>query len=186
MCGVVGYVGSVNPELVQRVIEESKVRGLHFFGYANTKELGNMQKKDAVIYHTRYCTSGKDHQPIFHNNGKSALVMNGVIHMGTKKEMEKRFNITMTTDNDAEVLLQYLDSYSFADLCVMWPKASIAALVLTSKKLIAMRNESRPLWVIEKGKSVLVASTQDILRRAGADWKKAKLLEPLKTYSWQI
>ena len=178
MCGLVGYVGNVNPDLVARVVTESMVRGLH--------NLGSVIKSRAGVYHTRYCTSGEDHQPVSHSDGKSSIVMNGVIHMGTKKEMEKEFGVKMRTDNDAELLLTYLDSYSFSELCTIWPKASMAALLLTNKKLLAMRNERRPLWVIEKGKSVLLASTQDILRRAGADWKKAKLLTPEKTYGWTI
>jgi glutamine phosphoribosylpyrophosphate amidotransferase len=161
-----------------RVVEESTIRGLHYLGKAE-----HLNGK-VIVYHTRYCTSGKDHQPIFRD--KEALVMNGVVHMGTKKEMEKHFNIKMETDNDAEVLLQYLDSYSFEELCVMWPNASMAGILLTPKKLIAFRNDKRPLWVIEKGKSVLLASTLDILKRAGADTKGAKLLTSEKTYGWTI
>ena len=177
MCGVVGYVGSVNPELVKRVVEESKVRGLH--------NLGKFEVNGAGIYHTRYCTSGKDHQPIIQAK-VGALVMNGVIHMGTKKEMEKQFRFKMQTDNDAELLFEYLKQYSFEDICGFWPHASIAALTIEGRILFAMRNEKRPLWMIEVKKSVLLASTQDILRRAGAEWKKAKLLEPNRTYSWTI
>lgn len=172
MCGIVGYVGVVNPELVERLVEESKVRGLH--------HLGSFKVKGAGIYHTRYCTSGKDHQPITDN--KIGLVMNGVIDMGTKKEMESKFKIKMLTDNDAELLFHF----PFLDLIQLVPNASIAGIMLSNKKLVAFRNKKRPLWMIEKGKSVLLASTQDIFRRAGAEWKKAKQLEPNRTYSWII
>lgn len=180
MCGVVAYVGSVNPALINRVVEESTIRGLHHLGrviFANGS---------AGIFHTRYCTSGETHQPIKHADGKSWLAMNGVIDMGTKKEMEKKYGVKLKTDNDAELLLQFLDSYSFEELCQMWPTASIAGVLLTPKKLYAFRNWRRPLWMLEKGKSVLIASTQDILFRAGADWKKAKRLTPEKTYTWTI
>lgn len=179
MCGILGIIGKVEEELQNRLVKESMIRGLHHLGFAH-------QGKKAVIWHARYCTSGERHQPIMHDNETTWLVMNGVLHMGTKKEMEAEYGIKMRTDNDAEVLLQYLDSYSPDDLFTMWPKASIAALVLTPKKLIAFRNSKRPLWVIEKGKTVLVASTLDILRRAGADWKRAKSLTPNKVYSWTI
>lgn len=181
MCGIVGWLGSVNPELIKRVVEESKVRGLH--------NLGKFELKTAGIYHTRYCTSGKDHQPIIRNN--AALVMNGVIHMGTKKEMEKTFEMNLMSDNDAELLLVALTSNkqrSFGQLMniPVWERASIAALMLKNGKLFAMRNDRRPLWMIEKAGSVLLASTQDIFKRAGAEWKKAKLLEPNRTYVWTI
>jgi asparagine synthetase B (glutamine-hydrolysing) len=178
MCGLVGYVGSsVDLELVEKIVAESRIRGLH--------HLGRMETKKAGIVHTRYCTSGGTNQPISLKYGVG-LIMNGVIHMGTKKEMEKEYNIKMKTDNDAEVLLQYLDSYSFEDLCELWPHASIAAIILNSKKLLAMRNEKRPLWVLEERGSTILASTQDIFRRAGADWRKAKQLQPNRMYSWTI
>jgi len=172
MCGVVGYVGSVNPELVKRVVEESKVRGLH--------SLGSYVLNNAGIYHTRYCTSGDAPQPIM--KGKVGIVMNGVICMDTKKYMEKKFNVKMETDNDAE-LLSFFDTHDFKNY---FPNASIACLILTPRYMIAFRNAKRPLWMIQKDKSVLFASTRDILRRAGADYESAKLLTPEKEYRWTI
>lgn len=182
MCGVVAVLGNVDQKLVERIVEESRVRGLHHLG----KAAAYANKRLASIWHARYCTSGMDNQPIVHEDGGSYLAMNGVIDMGTKKEMEQRHGVKMRTDNDAELLLQYLDSYSFEELCVLWPKASIAGVILTKKKLYAFRNARRPLWMIEKKGSVLIASTQDIFRRAEADWKKAKQLKPEKVYTWTI
>lgn len=182
MCGIVGVLGAVSDELVMRVVKESTVRGLHHLGLLAHH---NHKSTVCVLYHARYCTSGQDHQPIA-SKLNLGIAMNGVIHMGTKKEMEKYFGIKMQTDNDAEVLLQWLEHHSFEEFLKRCPQASIAGLLLTPKKLIAFRNEKRPLWLIEKGKSVLLASTQDILKRAGADWKRAKLLKPNKTYAWTI
>lgn len=172
MCGIVGYVGSVNPDLVKRVVEESKVRGLH--------HLGSKVIKSAGIYHTRYCTSGEINQPL--NVNGTWMVFNGVIDMGTKKEMENRWKLKLATDNDGEIILRQNSAVSFL---TMYP-CSFAGLFLTNKRLMAIRNKDRPLWMIEVKKSVLLASTLDILKRAGADWKKAKQLEPLKLYSWTI
>lgn len=172
MCGVVGYVGNVNPALVAKVVEESKVRGLH--------SLGSYILPNAGIYHTRYCTSGDAPQPIM--KGKVGIVMNGVICMDTKKYMEKKFNVKMDTDNDAELL----SFFSPTDFRNHFPNASIACLILTPKYLLAYRNAKRPLWIIQKGKSVLLASTRDILKRAGADYEAAKLLTPEKEYRWTI
>ncbi len=175
MCGIVGYIGN-DLGLIQAVVEESKIRGLH--------NLGHRQLVGAGIYHTRYCTSGKDNQPIV--KPLRSLVMNGVISMGTKAEMEKEYDVKMTTDNDAELLSIYWNHSDFDEICKLWPWASMAALILKEDQLFAMRNEKRPLWMIEKGKSVLLASTQDIFKRAGADWERAKLLKPFKTYAWTI
>lgn len=175
MCGIVGYVGPVPWRLLVNTVEESKVRGLH--------HLGSRLLKDAGVYHTRYCTSGLANQPITLEG--TSIVMNGVIHMGTQKEMEQYFNISLTTDNDAEVLLRFfLKGVSFEKFCKQFPQVSVAALVINKKGLQAFTNGKRPLWMIVKGGYTLLASTQDILRRAGADWRAAKSLEPNKTYTW--
>lgn len=176
MCGVVGYVGNVDQKLINRLVEESVVRGTHNIGAHTVKGAG--------IYHTRYCTSGGDHQPIIKD--KYALVMNGVIDMGTKREMELKYKVRMSTDNDAELLLHYLASYSFEEICLIWPEASIAALVLTPKKLLVMRNDKRPLWKhTTKQGSTIFASTKDIFKRAGVNSRVFEV-EPNVMHSWTL
>lgn len=178
MCGVVGYLGSVNPLLIQRVVEESKIRGLHNLGHVEHKS------GKAGLYHTRYCTSGKEHQPI--SIGDTHLVMNGVVHMGTKTELQSEFSMKLKTDNDAEVLLRlFMGLNSIKSIADVLGEASYAALIMTKTELFAFRNEKRPLWKIENNKSVLLASTLDILRRAGAGGK-ATQLRPNQFYRWAI
>lgn len=173
MCGLVGYVGSVDQKLIDRLVEESTVRGLH--------HLGRKIMPKAGIYHTRYCTSGGDHQPI--QVGKKWIAMNGVVDMGTKPEMEKRWNLKLSTDNDAEIALLHTTSASRIDYFLRL-KVSIAALVLTPTTLKAFRNEERPLWMHEdKRGSIILASTKDIFNRAGVRTNLHQL-EPYKVYEW--
>ena len=89
MCGVVGYY-SEKPnkqdiDLVKQLIYQSKIRGLHAFGYtyiANNKTITNKIERledlnipitNTLIYHNRYTTSGdhnesKNNQPLKHKN----------------------------------------------------------------------------------------------------------------------
>lgn len=170
------------------MVWESTVRGLHNLG----KEIvGN-----AGIFHARYCTSGGDHQPVYHNN--RVLVFNGVIDMGTKQEMEERHEIEMQTDNDAELALlvpeemvaNYVATYYVDGLThfIDNPKITFAGLIIddNSKELIAIRNIGRPLWMYEDIDCTYLASTKDIFKRAGFNTLYCKELEPLKPYTWHI
>lgn len=176
MCGVVAYIGSVNPELIDRVVYESTVRGTHHTGH---KQIGN-----AGIYHTRYCTSGETNQPI--KFGERYLAFNGVIDMGTKKEMEKRWSIKMETDNDGEIFLQKCKSAEHYEKFLRDnPMISFAGVVLTKHNLVAIRNPHRPLWVLKQGRGLLIASTLDIFIRAKVNGTPA-ILNPFKAYVWTI
>jgi glucosamine 6-phosphate synthetase-like amidotransferase/phosphosugar isomerase protein len=115
------------------LFQESTIRGQHYYGIAQP---GNPQpdgysggfsvyrsqyrsnipdhfipSKPAVA-HTRFSQSGdwrvpENNQPLI--VGTRALVMNGVIHMGTKSEFEKAFGVKCAVDNDAEIFLRYLE-----------------------------------------------------------------------------
>ena len=196
MCGIVGYK-SENPteedlNLLQKIIFESKIRGLHSFGYSylengqlitekyhDIKEI-KLPIKNKIIYHNRYATSGdyKDHknnQPI-HTNDMS-LVFNGVLDMRTKQEMEEYYEITMQTDNDGEVLIQLcgLNPVKIKDF-VNNTKGSFAGIILTeNNKMYAIRNKNRPCWILKRENATFIASTEDIFKRVDGSLKPTKL-----------
>jgi asparagine synthetase B (glutamine-hydrolysing) len=175
MCGLVGYVGKVDEGLINRLVEEAKVRGLH--------HLGSKTFPGGGIYHTRYCTSGGTHQPIGIKGNWIAL--NGVIDMGTKEEMEKRWRVRLETDNDAEIaLLHAINQARLNDFLKL--RISVAAMVLNRSELMAFRNEERPLWMHKPSKGgVVLASTKDIFYKSGVT-KNLTQLEPYKIYRWTL
>ena len=200
MCGIVGFY-SENPRfadyrLLKKIIYESKIRGLHSFGLSYFNESGSLITKKAfnlsqleipksniIIFHNRYSTSGDWHieennQPIV--DDYNSVVFNGVIDMGTKKEIEKNYDIQMKTENDAEIILNHADNL---ESFIKNTKGSCAALLLSkSKQLKAFRNASRPLWICKHLKSTYFASTKDIFIRADKKLKP-ELLEPYKIYN---
>jgi len=202
MCGVVGfscqYAKSFHYDILHKIILQSKIRGLHSFGYSYTKnnklitqkyhEVDNVKlpKADKIIYHNRYATSGDytDHvnnQPL--SNNKLSLVFNGVIDMRTKQEMEKHYNIKMNTYNDGEIILQKCgDDKKKLQQYVSDMSGSFAGLILTaSNNLLAIRNANRPLWVLKYKTASYYASTKDIFKRVDKDFEPTQL-KVLKLY----
>lgn len=195
MCGVVGYIGkNIDKALIERLVYESEVRGTHNIGRASSEvmEPKSMRGQMMGMVHTRYCTSGETHQPLKIKG--NLLAFNGVIHMGTKKEIEKVFNIKMETDNDGEIILQKCRTPEQVLEFITHTKCSFAGLVLMGSRFVALRNKDRPLWMAKyPNKNVLIASTKDIFFRAGVLVKHGKLsknvpvveeLKPLKLYEW--
>lgn len=192
MCGVVGY-SCENPvkahtEILMALISESKIRGLHSFGYSYcssglvTNKYHNISDvhfplAKKIIYHNRYSTSGDyqshaNNQPITIEN--ISLVFNGVIDMRTKQEIEKHYGIQMETDNDGEILLRMCGSDpTKLQKYVQSMEGSFAGLILTENDtMYAIRNKNRPLWKLNHDDAVFYASTKDIFKRVN------KLFEP--------
>jgi len=201
MCSVIGYQpGSVISSDVAsgvfaRLMMEGRARGMHAYGLAHRlrvmrstdvrEVIRAFNPEQAVIAHCRYSTSG-DWQDMSNNQpivvGANALVFNGVIHMGTREEMEREFGVTLSTYNDGEVFLRLMERaqnemtvhstelihLAVPEMIVKSLAGSFAGLVLQPfGRIIAIRNERRPLWRAEAGGATWFASTQDILHRAG-------------------
>jgi len=198
MCGVVGFSckkpNKENISILNNLIYESKIRGLHSFGYSyyidgliktekhhdiNSVKLPMSNK---IIYHNRYSTSGdyKNHennQPIFNN--ELSLVFNGVLDMGTKKQIENKYNIQMETENDGEIILKNCGAdIELIHNFVKGTSGSFAGIILTSSnKLLAIRNSKRPLWQLNHLDCVYLASTKDIFKRVNNSFEPIQLKE---------
>jgi glutamine phosphoribosylpyrophosphate amidotransferase len=129
-----------------------------------------------TIAHTRYCQSGdwqvmENNQPIV--AAGMVLAFNGCIHMGTKEEFEKDFDVKCETDNDGEIFLRKLEGInaenhvSVAEDWLGTIRGSFAGVWLAYGRLFVGRNSRRPLWVCDAHGGRWYASTQDIFKRAG-------------------
>mgnify|MGYP003132745107 CR=1 FL=1 len=196
MCGVVGFscnnATEENYNILYDLITQSKIRGLHSFGYSyyNDKIITKkhhqlkeviLPKASKIIYHNRYSTSGDymDHnnnQPLQLDN--ISLVFNGVLDMRTKQEIEENYNIKMQTENDGEIILQKC-KYNIEEIkkFVETTNGSFAGLFLLNNKMIAIRNKNRPMWRLEHLNAVYYASTKDIFKRVDKNFKPKQLKE---------
>lgn len=123
-----------------------------------------------LIGHTRYSTSGDWEN---HNNnqplvvGEISLAFNGCIHMGLRQEYEAVYGKTYVTDNDGEIFARKVLDGEDWEKFVAEGTFSFAGAFLFKKALWVIRNRNRPLWTAKRGPSTFVASTRDILARAG-------------------
>jgi glutamine phosphoribosylpyrophosphate amidotransferase len=179
MCSIIGYKGKFQSNFVSKLLDESRCRGIHSFGFhtknGTQKFLDyNLFKKellkeqpDIFIAHFRYSTSGdyknlENNQPL--TTDDKSMVFNGVISQLDKTSMEKKFNIELPSDNDGWILFNYFSPHGISEL----PKGvSYAFLGLDGEGITAVRNELRPLWKYESKKYVVLSSTKDILIRTG-------------------
>lgn len=199
MCGIVAYSGVESRERrveFQRLCREACIRGVHAFGIAwhdggqvrVFKSLSFAEVMNAVpdplpskiVFHNRYSTSGdytrmENNQPLI--VGGNALAFNGTVDMGTKQEMELRHGITLTTENDGEIVLQDIGRgmpfHTIADR-----KTAFAGVYLGADgEMFAFRNEMRPLWLFSVQGGKFIVSTHDIASRARIDTNNGSLIE---------
>jgi len=196
MCAVIGYYSEEPCEKDKKMLEEllyqSKIRGLHSFGLTFENnfilstikefEVGsiNIPKTTMLMAHTRYSTSGdwkskENNQPLKLDD--SHLVFNGVIDMATKKEMEKKYNIKMKSNNDGEIFLHYLNQGVEPVKIIKDLKSSFSGIFIKDNEIYCLRNENRPLWRVVIGKSVFVASTKDIFLRSQKKLKPKPVIQ---------
>lgn len=197
MCGIIGFSckkpSEENISILNELIIQSKIRGLHSFGYSYYSSLIQTEKhhdiasvklpmSNKIIYHNRYSTSGdyKNHannQPI--HNKEMSLVFNGVLDMGTKEEIESKYNIKMKNDNDGEIILNTCGTdINLIQKFVTETTGSFAGIILTnSNKLLAIRNTKRPLWELNHLGCIYLASTKDIFKRVNSSFEPTQLKE---------
>ena len=182
MCTVIGFSGKFEKAPIPKILDESRCRGVHAFGYSfysggaiKTKKFLNYlkfkrslisEKPNKFIAHFRYSTSGdwqkaELNQPL--EDKSVALAFNGVISQKSKTGMEDEFNIRMPFENDGFILLDRLICGK-SDL----PRgATYATCFLRGGEVFALRNRNRPLHLIDNEDYRLAVSTANIAKRAG-------------------
>jgi glutamine phosphoribosylpyrophosphate amidotransferase len=193
MCGVLYFKGDGEQYkgLLQRLLRESKVRGLHSFGVSLRPSLKSdfqtvrtfslseaeqyIQENEFVelIGHCRYDTSGdwrtlENNQPIV--IGNSVLAFNGIVRMSTREEYQEEFRREYLTENDGEIVLRMLvEKDHRLPYLLEEPSVTFAGVAHIDGRTSAIRNERRPLWRAISNGMEFVFSTRDIWERATKD-----------------
>lgn len=196
MCSIIGYKGKFQPNFVSKLLDESRLRGVHAFGfhtkkgtkkfleYTDFKQELLAEKPELFLAHFRYSTSGdykeqENNQPL--TEGKISLVFNGVISQADKTTMEEKFNTKLPSDNDGWLFFSQAE-FEFAQAILSLPNISFACVMTDGQTLKGLRNHNRPLWAVETSEFLVIASTKDILSRSGI--KGAKPLKKNSVYEW--
>lgn len=196
MCGVVCGSGAYDVERVKLLFQNSRIRGLHAFGFAFVKQ-GQLEVRRFLNYddfvsgfvaeaptkfiaHLRYSTSGDwrteaNNQPIKRHG--IAIAFNGVLDMRTKPEMEAAYQFEFVSDNDAEIALNIASKHNLEADSSSHPlvefvndkQRTFAGAFLTEQnRLFVLRNGRRPLNMAfdYDQHATYIASTADILHRS--------------------
>jgi glutamine phosphoribosylpyrophosphate amidotransferase len=195
MCSIIGFKGEYNEELLEKIFFNSRIRGLHSFGYSYYDLQGLKTKKfldydlflksinknapNLFVAHFRYSTSGdykilENNQPLVENN--TSICFNGVISQKSKDEMELEYQMKLQSDNDGFILLNNYENEDF----IKKNNISFACVGLKENKMFALRNNKRPLYIFTDEKNTIICSTKDILDRSGL--KYSKELKPILKY----
>ena len=197
MCGVLGIaIKNFNEgdyDLVRSLFIQSMIRGKHATGVSYVKngrvntikdpipanewiekqDLNEWKNEDGNLYcvgHVRYSTSDlRYNQPMATDD--MAIVHNGVISQEAPEKWMDRYSLESLTANDSELVLRALEA-GHNPLEYFHPASMAVCGVDAEKKLIAFRNEERPLYHCQTNNIILYASTEDIIRRSelnGAD-----------------
>lgn len=203
MCAVIGAVILKPTEndfnMIRRVFDESKIRGMHATGMSvlpwwsdsiqtfiepvsadKFTALDNLEdciSNDGNLYliaHCRYSTSDLQYnQPLYKDN--KSIVHNGVITQELPENWKELYGYDCITKNDSELVLHSPDPLKeFAHM-------SMGVCELYSeKKMRVYRNGKRPLYLTSVENGCIVTSTADIPKRAGIDSIPVEIL--MNTY----
>jgi len=190
MCGVLGAsiqnVTAADLDTIRKLFYESQIRGKHATGVTYYKDGSLVTIKEPTsaeefiklhdpadwvdgdtltfIGHCRYSTSDlRYNQPIADDT--LSLVHNGVISQELPDNWESLYGFKTETKNDSELLFHTLKEGHEPEY---WEDASISAIWLTDTGSISYnRNGKRPLWIYQSARRIILASTEDVLKRSG-------------------
>jgi asparagine synthase (glutamine-hydrolysing) len=106
MCGIAGYIGNCNENILNSMIQNIKYRGpngQHFY-----------VKDDVGFAHARLSIldlSEQGNQPMFNKNGNLMITFNGEIYNYLELRQKLSFKYTFVTKTDTEVLLYMYTEY---------------------------------------------------------------------------
>lgn len=179
MCGIVGMIGRLSaPEVLIQGLEKLEYRGYDSAGIfvmdgqdgTLVKEVGRIAAlKEQVpgtltghlgIGHTRWATHGKptvsNAHPHVSQNGRFALVHNGVITNFSSLKEEYLQNVTFKSDTDTEVIVQLIEHFSNEGLATKEALKKVMELLEGSYALGLIDTEDADHLYVAKNKSPLL------------------------------
>jgi glutamine phosphoribosylpyrophosphate amidotransferase len=191
MCSVLGIaIKNFNEgdyDLVRSLFIQSMIRGKHATGVSYVKNgrvntvkdpipanewikqqnLEEWKNEDGNLYcvgHVRYSTSDlRYNQPM--GTDALAIAHNGVISQEAQETWIDHYDLETVTANDSELILRALEKGE-NPLTYFHPASMSVCGVDNEKKIIAFRNEERPLYCCQNENIIVFASTEDILKRS--------------------
>lgn len=194
MCGVLGITikdfKNEDCGLVRSLFHQSMIRGKHATGVSFVKEnkihtikeptpadifiesqdIKKWINEDGNLYcigHIRYSTSDLRYNQPF-SNEKWAIAHNGVISQESPETWFETYKIKTETSNDSELILHAITEEQ-NPLTYFMPSSMAVCALNIEKKLVAFRNEARPLYFYNDDRKTIFTSTKNIAKRSGVN-----------------
>lgn len=102
MCGIAGFIGKGNEDILRRMIKTLEHRGPDFLGADLKEGVGLAQARLSILD-----LSSNAHQPFYTEDGRYGIVFNGEIYnyIQLKEELAKHRTFSFRSTSDTEVLL---------------------------------------------------------------------------------
>jgi glutamine---fructose-6-phosphate transaminase (isomerizing) len=182
MCGIVGYIGSREAyPVVLKGLKRLEYRGYDSAGVAllnhgmkvykkkgkvaqlEEEVIGKDVQSNIGIGHTRWATHGepsdRNAHPHVSNNGKLAMIHNGIIenYVSIKNELLKK-GYTFKSDTDTEVLLNFIEDIKTNNECSLEEAVRIALKRVVGAYVILLIDEDTPDTIIaaRKGSPLVI------------------------------
>ena len=182
MCGIVGYIGSREAyPVIIKGLKRLEYRGYDSSGVAlingglkvykkkgkvadlEESTIGKNLHAHIGIGHTRWATHGepsdRNAHPHTSNNGKLAMIHNGIIenYVPIKNDLIKK-GYTFTSDTDTEVLLNFIEDIQTNNKCSLEEALRIALKRIVGAYCILLINEDDPETIIaaRKGSPLVI------------------------------
>ena len=182
MCGIVGYIGSREAyPIVLKGLKRLEYRGYDSAGVAllnhgmkvykkkgkvaqlEEEVIGKDVQSTIGIGHTRWATHGepsdRNAHPHLSNNGKLAMIHNGIIenYVSIKNELLKK-GYSFKSDTDTEVLLNFIEDIKTNNECSLEEAVRIALKRVVGAYVILLIDEETPDTIIaaRKGSPLVI------------------------------
>lgn len=143
MCGIAGFLGAPEPELLKRMTDTLQHRGPDDEGHFETPEASLGFRRLSII------DLEHGHQPMANESGSVVLIFNGEIYNYRELRAELQAQgYVFQTDSDTEVLLHAFEAWdldAFPRLNGMW---AVGILDLSGRRLVLCRDHFgiKPLY----------------------------------------
>ncbi len=155
MCGIVGYVGDVGREKVEKMLQATRHRGPDDSGIFIKGNIGLGTNRLAIID-----LSPKGHQPMFDDEKSICIVYNGEIYnfMEVRQKLEKQFKFR--SNSDTEVIIYAYKKWGIN--CLRYLNGMFAFVIYDMKNNLLFGTRDRlgekPLKYFFDGKTFVFAS----------------------------
>jgi len=168
MCGICGFTGAPNIDVLRQMADAIAHRGPDEAGFWENEDISLGMRRLAIID----LSTGQ--QPVFNEDGSIGVVFNGEIynHIELRAELEEAGHVFQTDHSDTEVLVHLYEEYGDDFLHRLNGMFAIALWDIPRQRLLLARDRAgiKPLYIgLFHGKLLFASEVKSILAHPQVD-----------------